>query len=124
MSARLRAVHAGTGHQASLEGRASIGQSKPPSALAGGTSGWLVSRCWTCQAAAGPVAAGIGTPARDPGSACGAVAYCEDLLVVSTGTPPLSAARLEGPWTVRLKLVRRGGLIGARRWTKSWLTSP
>jgi hypothetical protein len=46
------------------------------------------------------------------------------VLVVSTATPPLSAARLEGPWTVRLKLVRRGGLIGARRWTESWLTSP
>jgi hypothetical protein len=45
-------------------------------------------------------------------------------LVVSTATPPLSAARLEGSWTVRLKLVRRGGLIGARRWTESWLTSP
>ena len=45
-------------------------------------------------------------------------------LVVSTATPPLSAARLAGPWTVRLTLVRRGGLIGARRWTESWLTSP
>jgi hypothetical protein len=45
-------------------------------------------------------------------------------LVVSTATPPLSAARLQGPWTVRLTLVRRGGLIGARRWTESWLTSP
>jgi hypothetical protein len=45
-------------------------------------------------------------------------------LVLSTATPPLSAARLEGPWTVRLTLVRRGGLLGARRWTESWLTSP
>ena len=45
-------------------------------------------------------------------------------LVVSTATPPLSAARLEGPWTVRLKLLRRGGLIGVRQWTESWLTSP
>jgi len=44
--------------------------------------------------------------------------------VVSTATPPLSAARLAGPWTVQLNLVRRGGLIGARRWTESWLTSP
>jgi hypothetical protein len=46
------------------------------------------------------------------------------VLVVSTATPSLSAARLEGSWTVRLKLVRRGGLVGARRWTESWLTSP
>jgi len=45
-------------------------------------------------------------------------------VVVSTATPPLSAARLEGPWTVQLSLVRGGGLIGARRWTESWLTSP
>jgi chitodextrinase len=46
------------------------------------------------------------------------------VLVVSTATPPLSAARLQGSWTVRLKLVQRGGLIGATRWTESWLTSP
>src|SRR5215467_8715323 len=45
-------------------------------------------------------------------------------LVVSTATPPLSAARLQGPWTVQLSLVRGGGLIGARRWTESWLTTP
>ena len=45
-------------------------------------------------------------------------------LVVSTATPPLSAARLAGPWTVRLNLLRRGGLIGARQWTESWLTTP
>jgi hypothetical protein len=44
------------------------------------------------------------------------------VVVVSTATPPLSAARLARPWTVRLELVRRGGLIGARRWTESWLT--
>lgn len=45
-------------------------------------------------------------------------------LVVSTATPSLSAARLQGPWTVRLKLVRRGGPVGARRWTESWVTTP
>lgn len=45
-------------------------------------------------------------------------------LVLNTATPPLAAARLAGPWTVRLKLVRRGGLIGAREWTESWLTRP
>jgi chitodextrinase len=46
------------------------------------------------------------------------------VLVVSTATPSLSTARLAGSWTVRLKLARRGGLVGARRWTESWLTSP
>lgn len=45
-------------------------------------------------------------------------------LVMRTATPPLSAARLAGPWTVQLKLLRRGGLIGAKRWTESWLTTP
>lgn len=46
------------------------------------------------------------------------------VVVVSTVAPPLSAARLERPWTVRLELVRRGGLIGARRWNETWLTRP
>ena len=46
------------------------------------------------------------------------------VVVVSTATPPLSAARLQRAWTVRLELVRRGGLVGAKRWTESWLTSP
>lgn len=46
------------------------------------------------------------------------------VVVVSTATPPLSTARFERSWTVRLELVRRGGLIGARRWTESWLTRP
>lgn len=46
------------------------------------------------------------------------------VLVLRTATPPLSAARLEGPWTVQLNLARRGGLVGARRWTESWMTRP
>jgi len=46
------------------------------------------------------------------------------VLVVRTATPLPSAARLAGPWTVRLELVRRSGLIGAKRWTESWLTRP
>ena len=46
------------------------------------------------------------------------------VLVMRTATPPLSAARLEGPWTVQLNLARRGGLIGSRRWTESWKTRP
>jgi chitodextrinase len=46
------------------------------------------------------------------------------VLVMRTAIPPLSAARLEGPWTVQLNLARRGGLMGARRWTESWKTRP
>jgi hypothetical protein len=46
------------------------------------------------------------------------------VLVVSTATPPLSAARLQGLWTVSIKLVRRGGLTGPKRWAESWLASP
>jgi len=47
------------------------------------------------------------------------------VLVVSTSTPPISAARLQGPWTVSIKIVRgRADLTGSRRWTESWLASP
>ncbi|HEY5986643.1 MAG TPA: fibronectin type III domain-containing protein [Streptosporangiaceae bacterium] len=47
------------------------------------------------------------------------------VLVVRTATPPMSAARLQGLWTVRIKLVRRGDLIGgSKRWAESWLTRP
>jgi hypothetical protein len=49
------------------------------------------------------------------------------VLVVSTSTPPLSAARLQGPWTVSIKIVRGGADLkgsGSQRWTESWLTSP
>jgi Protein of unknown function (DUF2510)/Fibronectin type III domain len=47
------------------------------------------------------------------------------VLVVRTATPPVSAARLQGLWTVGVKLVRRGDLIGgSKRWAESWLTGP
>jgi hypothetical protein len=47
------------------------------------------------------------------------------VLVVRTATPPVSAARLQGPWTVRIKIVRGGaGLTGGNRWDESWTTSP
>jgi hypothetical protein len=49
------------------------------------------------------------------------------LLVLKTSTPPLSAARWEGPWTVRVRIVRGGAALrGPRplRWHESWLASP
>jgi len=47
------------------------------------------------------------------------------VLVVRTAIPPLSAARLQGAWTVRLKIVRGGSsLTGHKSWDESWLASP
>jgi hypothetical protein len=47
------------------------------------------------------------------------------VLVVRTATPPVSAARLQGPWTVRIKVVRGAAdLAGGSRWDESWTTSP
>jgi fibronectin type III domain protein len=49
------------------------------------------------------------------------------VLVVSTSTPPLSAARLQGRWAVTIKIVRGGADLkgpGSQRWTESWLASP
>jgi hypothetical protein len=49
------------------------------------------------------------------------------VLVLKTATPPLSAARWQGPWTVHLKVVRGGAaLTGPRplRWDESWQVSP
>src|SRR5215510_7891631 len=46
-------------------------------------------------------------------------------LVVSTATPPVSAARLQGPWTVTIKIVKGGAsLSGADKWKESWVVSP
>jgi Fibronectin type III domain len=46
-------------------------------------------------------------------------------VVVRTATPPISAARLQGPWTVTIKVVRGGAdLTGGNTWAESWLTSP
>ena len=48
------------------------------------------------------------------------------VLVVRTVTPPVSAARLEGPWTVSLKIVKGAGSLkgGRQRWAESWLATP
>jgi hypothetical protein len=48
-------------------------------------------------------------------------------LVLKTATPPLSAARWEGPWTVHVKIVHGGAaLTGPRplRWDDSWQVGP
>jgi Protein of unknown function (DUF2510) len=47
------------------------------------------------------------------------------VLVVRTAIPPLSAARLQGAWTVHLKIARGGSsLTGHKNWDESWLASP
>jgi uncharacterized protein DUF2510/fibronectin type III domain protein len=48
------------------------------------------------------------------------------VLVVSTSTPPTSAARLQGPWTVSIKIVRGGASLkgGPKRWNELWTASP
>jgi hypothetical protein len=46
-------------------------------------------------------------------------------LVVTTATPPVSAARLQGPWTVTIKIVKGGAsLSGADKWKESWVAGP
>ena len=47
------------------------------------------------------------------------------VLVMRTAIPPVSAARLDGPWTVDAKITRGSGSIhGAKKWTDTWLASP
>jgi hypothetical protein len=47
------------------------------------------------------------------------------VLTVRTSIPPLSAARLQGAWTVHLKMVRGAStLTGHQNWDESWLASP
>jgi len=48
------------------------------------------------------------------------------VLVVRTVTPPVSAARLQGPWTVSLKIVKGASSLkgGRQRWAESWLATP
>lgn len=46
---------------------------------------------------------------------------------VTTATPPLSAARVQGPWTVTIKVIRGGATLsgkGPKMWTESWLATP
>jgi chitodextrinase len=47
------------------------------------------------------------------------------VLAVATSAPPASAARLEAPWTVIIKVVRgRAAIRGAKAWSEVWLTTP
>ena len=47
------------------------------------------------------------------------------VIVVTTATPPVSAARLQGQWTVGLKLTRGAvGLAGPRTWDETWQATP
>lgn len=48
------------------------------------------------------------------------------VLVVSTSTPPISAARLQGQWTVSIKIIQGfSSLRGTpRTWDETWLASP
>jgi hypothetical protein len=47
------------------------------------------------------------------------------VLAVHTSIPPLAAARLQGAWTVHLKIVRgASSLTGHKNWQESWLASP
>jgi hypothetical protein len=50
------------------------------------------------------------------------------VLVVRTSTPPIAVARLEGPWTVRVKIVRGAsslrGIPKSHSWDESWLARP
>jgi Protein of unknown function (DUF2510)/Fibronectin type III domain len=47
------------------------------------------------------------------------------VLLVRTSIPPLSAARLQGAWTVHLTMVRGAStLTGHKSWDESWLASP
>jgi hypothetical protein len=47
------------------------------------------------------------------------------VIVLTTATPPLSAARLQGPWTVSIKITRgASGLTGPSSWDETWLATP
>jgi chitodextrinase len=47
------------------------------------------------------------------------------VLVVATSAPPVSAARLQAPWTVMIKVVRgRAAISGGKEWSEVWLTTP
>jgi hypothetical protein len=47
------------------------------------------------------------------------------VIVVTTATPPVSAARLQGPWTVSIKLTRgAAGLTGPAKWDETWQATP
>jgi hypothetical protein len=47
-------------------------------------------------------------------------------IVVSTSIPPISAARLQGQWTVSIKIIQGFPTLKGtpRRWDETWLASP
>jgi hypothetical protein len=49
------------------------------------------------------------------------------VLTVNTTSPPVSAARWQGPWSVSIKIVKGAGELrgkGAKGWIESWLATP
>jgi hypothetical protein len=47
------------------------------------------------------------------------------VIVVTTATPPVSAARLQGQWTVGIKIVRgKASLTGSDSWDETWKATP
>jgi hypothetical protein len=49
------------------------------------------------------------------------------ILMLTTAIPPLSAARVQGEWTVAIKIVRGGATLtgrGSKLWNESWQVSP
>ena len=47
------------------------------------------------------------------------------VIVLTTATPPISAARLQGPWTVSIKITQGAAdLTGPRRWDETWQATP
>ena len=46
-------------------------------------------------------------------------------ILVHTAIPPVSAARWDGLWTVKIKIVKgRNTINGAKKWTETWLATP
>jgi hypothetical protein len=49
------------------------------------------------------------------------------ILMVTTATPPLSAARVQGTWVVAIRLVRGGATLTGKNhkgWSETWLANP
>ena len=47
------------------------------------------------------------------------------VLEVTTSDPPIAAARLQGPWTVNLRVAKgRATIQGGKAWIESWQTKP
>ncbi len=47
------------------------------------------------------------------------------VVVVHTAIPPVSAARLQGTWAVKIKIIKgRSSINGAKKWAETWLANP